>query len=83
MKVESKALIEASTLKGGVVIPRSFYAEARWSYSDIEHYFDANRNELGYISFPGTEYEYVIRFNPPRKWSPKFLDALQWETLVK
>lgn len=83
MKTESEALIAEAVLKGTLLIPPSLYAVQRLSYSDIEHYFDANQGELGYIVFPGTEDETVIRFNPPRKWSEQFLDELTWETLTK
>lgn len=80
MKPESEALIACSVLKGYLSLPPSWWRHAE-IFTDIVHYFDVNRNEVGYVAFPGTTYECVFRFDPPRKWAPAMLDQLHWEPL--
>jgi hypothetical protein len=83
MKPESEALIAAADSRGNLLMPMSPDSQHARLCHDIEHYFDANMEELGYILYPGSPYEAVIRFDPPRIWCDNFLESLVWTKLIK
>jgi hypothetical protein len=80
MKPESEALIASAAFKGNLRLPSSWWSEAK-IFTEIDHYFNADRDETGYVAFPWTVHECVIRFDPPRKWACDVLDQLHWEPL--
>lgn len=41
--------------------------------AELVHCFDANMEEIGMIAFGKT----VTLFDPPREWSPEFLDSCE------
>jgi hypothetical protein len=38
------------------------------TFKELEHYFNSEGDEIGYVSFAHTEHEAVHLFSPPRKW---------------
>ena len=42
---------------------------------DLEYYFNSSIQEIGFIAFPGTEFERVVLHSPARLWAREFLNA--------
>ena len=64
---------------GRLVISRNPFTQLK----DLEHYFNSDKEEIGYIAFPRTKFESVIKFDPPRKWNKSFLDKYHLISLKK
>ena len=79
--MEAIELVKSAAYVGRFILctrhnDRTGFSEVHVS-QEIEHYFDKDMNELGYIAFVGTGLETVVTSISGRKWDQSFLDKYQ------